>query len=111
MNNHKIKKITENLEVVLIKKRVRFEINDDTYEQLKAIHKELSSIEKEFSGFKVQDIIEQAKSRGITLTEEQGNNILDLMEERFNAEIGMNWDVIDVLTDKYLKNKINKSQI
>lgn len=48
------------------------------------------------------DVIYRADERGIHLTYDQANDILDILEKDHDATIGINWDVIDTVTDNYL---------
>ena len=51
-----------------------------------------------------EDVLNQAEERGINLTEEQADKILDLMDKKHDCTIGINWDVIDVWIDYVLDN-------
>lgn len=50
------------------------------------------------------DVIYRADERGIHLTYDQANDILDILEKNHDATIGINWDVIDIATDIYLND-------
>lgn len=50
------------------------------------------------------DIIERAKERKIRLTKKQTQGIILLIGKRHDAETGVNWDFIDLVTDEFLKN-------
>jgi len=53
--------------------------------------------EKETVGeFTIEDIYSQAEERGIKLTEEQGLDIMNYLQHNFDANIGINWDVISL---------------
>jgi hypothetical protein len=45
--------------------------------------------------WRVEDVINQADERGITLTKEQAKNVLRRMESKHDCNIGLNWDVMD----------------
>jgi len=56
-------------------------------------------------GFVAGDVESQAAERGIELTNEQILEVLYIMEKRFDASIGMSWDVIDMCIDEYLEEE------
>lgn len=109
MNHYIIQELADKLTKVIINIERSGKISKTGIEQLKKINKTLSSSEKDVSGFVLQDVIHQAQTRDIYLTEKQGNEILDMMEHKMDAAIGMNWDVIDTLTDQYLKDEQEES--
>ena len=45
------------------------------------------------------DVLGLAQDRGINLTDQQADEILDYIERHHDAEIGINWDVIDANLD------------
>jgi hypothetical protein len=48
------------------------------------------------------DVIMQADAMNIELTEEQADDILESLENKHDANIGINWDVISFYIDDYL---------
>jgi hypothetical protein len=50
--------------------------------------------------WQVEDVKCQAKSRGLTLSKEQCENVLERMEHRLDANYGLSWDVMDVHIDE-----------
>lgn len=52
-----------------------------------------------------EDIESQAESDGVELTDEQVEEVMEEIVESFDAEIGINWDVISSAID----HVINKS--
>ena len=46
-----------------------------------------------------EDVLHQAKEKGVKLTEDEANDILLHMERKHDACIGINWDTIDVYID------------
>ena len=49
----------------------------------------------------IEDITSRASDNGLEITEEQAKNILQAMVNNHDAEIGINWDIIDIyLNDK-----------
>ena len=48
----------------------------------------------------INDIHSRADDRGISLSKEEVYNIKDAIENRFDAQYGINWDVIDVHIDE-----------
>lgn len=43
----------------------------------------------------IDDVLERAKETGITLTSDQAKEVLDEAEHRFDANVGINWYVLD----------------
>ncbi len=52
----------------------------------------------------VDDVITQAQSRDINLSEQQAKEILQRVDHGKDSSIGINWDTLDVHTDGYLKD-------
>jgi hypothetical protein len=52
----------------------------------------------------VEDILERAKQRHIKLTKAKAREILHNVDNKMDAEIGINWDVIDCHTDMRYDN-------
>lgn len=50
-------------------------------------------------GWTTDDILDRAESRGIELSNEQARDILESIARGFDANNGINWDVIDTHTD------------
>lgn len=48
-----------------------------------------------------EDVIMRGRERGITITQEQAEGILDLVERKQDCELGISWMTIDVFTDDY----------
>jgi hypothetical protein len=46
-----------------------------------------------------EDVIGRAKERDIELTEDQALGVLHSLERRFDANIGISWEVIDIYID------------
>ena len=47
------------------------------------------------------DVLDRAEQKGITLSEDKAKEILQTILRRHDAEIGINWDVIDANIDMY----------
>lgn len=47
------------------------------------------------------DIIQQGKSRGLEISEDQAKDILQSIANSYDCSTGVNWDVIDIHIDKY----------
>jgi uncharacterized Fe-S center protein len=62
----------------------------------------------------IEDVIEQARGRGIKLNATEANEILGIMKRRHDCTIGINWEVMDVHIDFFVadreKEKRNKSK-
>jgi len=50
----------------------------------------------------IEDVIGRAKERGITLTREQADGILDLVDRKQDCSLGISWDTLDCYTDNYI---------
>lgn len=48
------------------------------------------------------DVVHRANERGFMLTFEQAYDILSILGKDHDATIGINWEVIDTITDNYL---------
>lgn len=57
--------------------------------------------------WEIEDVLTQAEERGIKLDAMDCAAILELVEDKYDASVGINWDVIDTWTDYYLENKKN----
>ena len=55
----------------------------------------------------ITDVIAQAQTNDINLSEQQAKEILARVDHAADATTGINWDTIDYETDKYLKELIN----
>ena len=47
----------------------------------------------------IEDVLHQAKEKGVKLTEDEANQILLQMERKHDADIGISWSTIDVYID------------
>jgi len=51
-----------------------------------------------------QDVIEYGKdSLGYDISEEQALEIFELLGRRFDASIGVNWDILEVIIEEFFK--------
>ena len=46
-----------------------------------------------------EDVLHQAKEKGVNLTEDEANEILLQMERKHDADFGISWTTIDVYID------------
>lgn len=53
-------------------------------------------------GWGVDDITSRAADRDIALSDDAARNVLETMYHRHDANIGINWDVVDENTDAVL---------
>jgi hypothetical protein len=49
-----------------------------------------------------EDVLWQAEQLDLELTEEQADDILEIIEHRHDASVGINWDVISFHIENYL---------
>jgi hypothetical protein len=54
--------------------------------------------------FATKDVIERALETGREITEEQAKSILLNMLDKYDADMGISWDVIDIYTDMELRD-------
>ena len=52
------------------------------------------------------DVLGKAKERGIVLTKEQAGEILDRIDHKQDASIGISWDTIDVYLNDYVREHV-----
>lgn len=51
------------------------------------------------------DVIDAASRLGVTLTPEEVEEVLDLVDRKWDAMVGINWDVIDYYICEVVENK------
>lgn len=51
-----------------------------------------------------EDVLSRAEDMGVTLTEEQGDQILQKIYDFHDANVGVNWFVIYFYIDDFLEN-------
>lgn len=49
----------------------------------------------------VDDVLERAQERGISLSRDEAKEILSGIEEHHDCEVGVSWTTIDVFLDEY----------
>ena len=52
----------------------------------------------------VEDVLAMAEYLGVTLTEEQCIEVLRMVEDEHDADIGVNWDVLRATVQWYVEN-------
>ena len=52
----------------------------------------------------VEDVLDAASELGVTLTEDQGCEVLGIVEDEIDCEIGVNWNVIRSAVQWYVRN-------
>lgn len=57
------------------------------------------------------DVMTRAYGRGIEISREEARDIIDDISQHQSAEIGINWNVIDVYVDVYIVNKRGAAKI
>lgn len=53
----------------------------------------------------VEDVLERAKERGIKVSKEQAEEILDEIDRKQDASLGISWDIIDAYLDDFKKRE------
>lgn len=51
------------------------------------------------------DVLTRAKDRGLVISDEEAGDIVEALEDRHDACIGINWDVIDFHLDDLKHNE------
>lgn len=51
-----------------------------------------------------EDVLTRAEDMGVTLTEEQGDQILQRVYDNHDADVGVNWVVIDFHIEDFLED-------
>ncbi|MDA3809660.1 MAG: hypothetical protein PF518_04940 [Spirochaetaceae bacterium] len=68
--------------------------------------KNFSEYERHVQGFSMTDIIGCAENDcAKDITEEEADEIMDVLEKRFDASIGMSWDTIAFWINKYFQGE------
>jgi len=57
---------------------------------------------KQIGSWNVDDVIQAAESSDLDITYEQAEEILDSIKSKWDAEIGINWDIIIYYIEEYL---------
>ena len=52
-----------------------------------------------------EDVLHQAKEKGVKLTEDEANEILLHMERKHDADIGISWGTIDYYIDDLVEER------
>ena len=52
-----------------------------------------------------EDVLHEAEELGVTLTEDEANEILLHMEDKHDANIGISWDVMDAYIRDLVDNR------
>ena len=52
----------------------------------------------------VEDVLDAASELGVTLTEDQACEVLGIVEDEIDCEIGVNWNVIRSAVQWYVRN-------
>jgi hypothetical protein len=72
----------------------------------KALYESQADTEDEISlVWSTDDVLSRAAERKINLSKDEARSILKDIEDNHNANVGVNWDVIDAQTDHYLGEK------
>ena len=50
-------------------------------------------------GWSTEDVLQRAKDNDVKLTEDEANSILLEMQRDYDADVGINWETIDVYVD------------
>lgn len=50
----------------------------------------------------IEDVISRGKDRRMTITKEQAEEIIDMVDRKQDATLGISWDTIDAAIDEIL---------
>ena len=50
-------------------------------------------------GWSTEDVLQRAKDNDVKITEDEANSILLEMQRDYDADVGINWETIDVYID------------
>jgi len=53
----------------------------------------------------IDDVIDQAESHGEQLTEQEAKDVLGMVSQKHDCNIGINWDVIDYWIDQIIDER------
>ena len=67
----------------------------------KVIHENGQTILR--SDWHIDDVLSQAETMGIVLTNEQAAKVLGIVADCHDANLGINWEVIDAAIDAYME--------
>jgi len=56
-----------------------------------------------------EDVIYRAEENGVTLTEEEAIEILYRVDRRWDANVGISWDIFDIFIDDVVEERNAKS--
>lgn len=76
-----------------------------TYAEIEAARKVLVASGIIDTFWHKDDIIARSEERGFVLSPIDVQNIADLLVKRHDANQGINWDVIDIITDMYIDDE------
>ena len=60
--------------------------------------------------WQVEDVTQQAADRGIKISEDEAQEIIERMEDKHDCSIGITWDTIDYYLDMYLEEHPNSQR-
>jgi len=83
----------------IIQEAVRALVIEGVIKNVKDASKAVEVLEAKFDDrifdvWAVEDVVSQAKSEGKRISKSKARDILSTIEDRFDASIGINWDVI-----------------
>lgn len=56
-----------------------------------------------------EDVTDAASRLGVTLTPEEVEKVLDLVDRKWDSMVGINWDVIDYYILEVVKHRLGKA--
>ena len=96
----------------VIEKLVELASNDQLpldLNELSPSHFDFLDEKENIGGFTIEDIKDMAHQVDQDLTEEQYKKVMFKLEKEFNAQIGVNWDVIESAVHRTIAEDENKS--
>jgi len=56
-------------------------------------------------GWSTEDVLQRAKDNDVKLTEDEANSILLEIQRDYDADVGINWETIDVYIDDLVDDR------
>jgi hypothetical protein len=78
---------------------LEFKTSDDLLEAIDLLPESVSDV------WHAIDVIGRAESRGMNINTEEAKEILLIMKENYDANVGMNYNYLDLCIDKWRMNK------
>lgn len=58
----------------------------------------------------IDDVIDRAKEQGKRVTKKQARKVINLIDRKTDANVGINWDMLDYWTDDVLQDEAKEKK-